>query len=129
MIAGQEIHTWPRDTWSGRNEMVTRNGSVARALAVATLVSGATMIPMASAQAAAAKCGDNVTTYQSLPPVVQTLQRLTYINCTGQTLRRQADIAYAGDGTCKHIGPWATVSLARGVLKRWPIHIRGSKPC
>jgi hypothetical protein len=63
--------------------MVTRNRSVARALAVATLVSGATMIPMASTQAAA-KCGDNVTTYRSRPPVVQTLQRLTYINCTGR---------------------------------------------
>lgn len=108
--------------------MVTRNRSVARALAVATLVSGATMIPMASTQAAA-KCGDNVTTYLSRPPVVQTLQRLTYINCTGRPLRRKADIAYAGDGTCKHIGPWETVSLARDVLKRWPIHIRGSKPC
>lgn len=98
------------------------------AVAAVPLISGAALIYAEPAQAAV-KCGDNIATYQSLPPASQTLQRLTYVNCSGRTLHRKADIAWAADGECKRIGPWETVSLARGVLKRWPIHIKGSKRC
>jgi hypothetical protein len=95
----------------------------------AQLAGGVPASAASPAKPAAVKCGDNITTYQSPPPVSQTLQRLTYVNCSGRTLHRKADIAWAADGKCKRIGPWATVSLARNVLKRWPIHIKGSKRC
>lgn len=116
--------------------------SAVRRLRVPVVVAATTFglfiggVPAASAVASAdvatvaqVQCGDNVSIYQSPPPIVQTLQRLTYVNCTGRTLHRRADIAWAGDGECKRIGPWETVSLARDVLKKFPIHIRGSKAC
>ncbi|MGW2312196.1 hypothetical protein [Actinomadura luteofluorescens] len=98
------------------------------AITAVPLISGVVSISATPAQAAV-KCGDNITTYQSPPPVSQTQQRLTYVNCSGRTLNRKADIAWAADGECKRIGPWATVSLARNVLKKVPVHIKGSKRC
>lgn len=101
---------------------------MARAIVIVLLGAGA-VANAASPADADVKCGDNIATYRKGTVFSPTLQRLTYVNCSGRTLHRKADIAWANDGACTRVGPWATVSLARDVPMSGLISIRGSKGC
>ena len=106
--------------------MARLSKGIAIAALTVPLMGGAAVITANPAEASV-KCGDNITSY--FGPRYMIMQRLTYINCTGRTRHRRANIAGAKDPGCTRIGPWRTVSLIRDVHKTFWVHIRGSKAC